>query len=193
MRERRISSLIALGVVAGCGSGVREIAPDAPIAAATVHLGALTDAGIDTRQLPFLGDLQDLQEREVMKTFRASLGVGCGGCHLAADGGVTGRGEEGAAFDLPAPTPNKNVARHMWNDWVRNFTLADGGALYCDSCHQGRERFLDRSQPKVLAQWMSTNFVSGLRRKDGGALNCSTCHGTPFNGAFLAAWRDGGP
>jgi hypothetical protein len=112
-----------------------------------------------------------------MRTFTKSLGVQCNGCHDTTD--------------FSKPTPQKTIAGHMWNDFVKQLSLADGsGALYCDSCHNGQKDFLDRSNHPALAAWMKANFVGKLKRNDGAAHNCGTCHGNPFQGdIFGALWH----
>ena len=135
----------------------------------------LKTLGLDVKKLPPLNKLEPEKLRQVMKLFTKSLGVQCTGCH--------------DANDFRAPTPNKKVASHMWNDWVRGFAMEDGGALYCDSCHQGHMKFLDRHDKKALSGWMDANFVSKLKRTDKKDNGCETCHGDPFDPKFLARWE----
>jgi hypothetical protein len=91
-----------------------------------------------------------------------SLGVKCGDCH-----------QEG---DFAAPTRRKKIAAHMWDDFAAKLSIADGSALFCDSCHQGRIRQLDRRDKKALSQWKEDNFVAKLARLDGRPTECETCH-----------------
>lgn len=141
--------------------------------------------GIDTNRLPTLDSVkQDPNKlRAVMNTFAKSLGVDCNGCHAA--------GEGGAGLDYAASTPSKNVAWRMWERFVGGLAFADGTALYCDSCHQGNRRMLDRSDDTKVTAWMTANFVDKLRRRDGAVHSCETCHGTPFDRGFLSLWRAG--
>jgi len=144
-------------------------------------LATLTAAGFDLAQLPdtLEGALTSRAKVDaVMKSFTQSLGVGCDGCHA----------KSGTAVDFRAETPNKNVARKMWTDFVRALQQADGTALYCDSCHQGKAKFLDRSDADALSTWMGENFVAKLTRRDGSKQACASCHGTPFDGDILATW-----
>jgi hypothetical protein len=75
----------------------------------------------------------------------------------------------------------------MWNEFAARLTLADGSALFCDSCHQGRAKLLDRSDKKALGKWMQAAFVDGVAHKDGQPGKCESCH-VDWNMTFLTAW-----
>ena len=134
----------------------------------------------------------------VMKSFTESLGVSCKDCHAAK---VDAKGKaimEGGkpAMDFQKKTETMSVAERMWNEWVVGFRFAeDGSPLFCDSCHQGTAKFLDRSEPDKLKTWMKTNFKAKLLIhggvKVGEPVSCSMCHGKPFDGEFLDAWKAG--
>ena len=142
---------------------------------ATAMAADLQALGLDPKNLPELQKLEPEKLRKVMKLFSKSLGVRCNDCHKDDD--------------FKAATPMKQVAIHMWNDWVRRLTFEDGSPLFCDSCHQGKKEMLDRSDKKALSGWMEANFVTKLRRTDKKEHSCETCHGDPFEGRFLAAWK----
>ena len=108
-----------------------------------------------------------------MKLFARSLGAKCGDCH--------GEG------DFAAPTRRKKIAARMWDEFARKLAMADGGPLFCDSCHQGRVQELDRRDAQALSTWMDANFVARLSRKDGQAQSCETCH-IDMNMRLLSAW-----
>jgi hypothetical protein len=108
-----------------------------------------------------------------MKLIAKSLGASCSDCH-----------EEG---DFGTPTPRKRIAAHMWNSFAAGLAMKGGAPLFCDSCHQGRTKLLDRHDPGALRAWMDRAFVAKLQRNDGQEHNCETCHGagtgqsgTPF-------------
>lgn len=142
---------------------------------------ALADAGIDISNLPPLESLDRRARGAVMRSFSESLGVTCEGCHAGGKPLPDG----GTGLDFKAPTRNKAIAVRMWNEMSKPFTLSENRTLYCDSCHQGKSKFLDRSDTQALGAWMSTNFVHGLQKKDGAELTCATCHGSPLVGRFL--------
>lgn len=138
----------------------------------------LEAAGIDVNHP---GDLEDLLSSQsklkaVMTSFTIALGTTCTGCHVGS----------GSRIDYEAETPNKNIAKKMWSEFVRKLQKKDGGAIYCDSCHQGKMTFLDRADDRSLGAWMQENFVVKLARTDGAAHACTTCHGDPFSGDILA-------
>jgi len=127
----------------------------------TAFANNLRALGIDAAHLPRLEHLDARALRGVMTLFARSLGLRCGDCH-----------EEG---DFAAPTPRKKIATHMWNDFVARLTLQDA-PIFCDSCHQGRTRLLDRRDEKALSRWMDDHYVTGLARADGRSHGCETCH-----------------
>lgn len=203
----RIGSLgLLLGLAAIAAACQNERGEDSAAEAATQDTGRETDAartptavadGVDPRiasalaaagvTLDDLPDLTTLKNepghvrlRAVMKSFTIALGTTCSGCHV--QGATTG-----AQFAID--TPRKKVARKMWSSFVATLKTSQGNPIYCDTCHQGRMTFLDRSDMPSLRGWMKTNFVDHLARKDGAQHACATCHGRPFQGAILDAWR----
>ncbi len=110
-------------------------------------------------------------------------------------GGGTRDGGMGPRLDFTKATPMKNVAMRMWSDWVVGLQFkgpqaaAAKSGLFCDSCHQGKKEFIDRTDEKAAGLWMRQNFVSKLEQKNGDAVTCGTCHGSPFDGDFLKAWE----
>jgi hypothetical protein len=150
-------------------------------------VSTLRGAGFTLTTLP--ANLDDLHEpgharmRAVMKTFTIALGTTCDGCH------VKGLTAESSDEELRVDTPQKQVARKMWTRFVASLQRSDGSPIYCDTCHQGKMTFLDRTDKDALATWMQENFVDGLARKDGATQLCSTCHGQSANRTFLDTWR----
>ena len=139
----------------------------------------LTDIGLDPKNLPAMAKLEPDKLRKVMKLFSRSLGVQCNGCHLD---------------DLAAATPRKRVAEKMWDDYARGFAMADGSALFCDSCHQGSTTILDRTDKRALSKWMDASFVGKLKPKAKGvSLECATCHGEDHEMHFIDLWKAGKP
>ncbi len=138
----------------------------------------LKAAGIDVNAP---GDFEDLLSSQsklkaVMTSFTIALGTTCTGCHEGS----------GNRVDYEAETPKKNIAKKMWSEFVRKLQKKDGGAIYCDSCHQGKMTFLDRADDRSLGAWMQDHFVAKLARSDGAEHACTTCHGDPFSGDIVA-------
>ncbi len=145
---------------------------------ASAMLARLAELKLDPKALPPLSKLTKDQRNGVMKLFQESLGVSCNGCH---DEGV-----------FKNPTRRKNIARKMWEEYVVKLALNSGEPLFCDSCHQGKVKILDRTDKKVVAHWMNENFDKGLKQKKGGEHSCSSaqCH-KDDDYQFLAKWADG--
>ncbi len=137
-----------------------------PVPSAMV--GDLLALGLDAANLPPIEKLEPTALRRVMKLLARSLGAKCGDCHAPQRGGD--------GTDFAAPTRRKKIAAKMWDELVAKLQMADGSALFCDSCHQGRIAQLDRADEKALRAWMDASFVGGLRRKDGMTHGCETCH-----------------
>ncbi len=204
MRERLFVFLV-IASAAACGGGGQTTPPPsgptttptataaptatAPVPSATVAPAStsvmkpvvastfaadLQAVGLDLKALPPLDKLKPDQTKKVMATFSKSLGWQCKDCH--------GTG------NFNAPTPMKKVTVHMWNEYVKGLTHS-AGPLYCDSCHQGKAEYLDKSDKKALAGWMDQELTKKVKRTDGKEHSCSTCHGDPFNPDILAGWK----
>jgi len=152
-----------------------SVGPMNPIKASAMG-DELKALGLDPKKLPPLAKMEPEKLRKVMKIITTSVGGQCTTCH--------------DANDFRAWTPNKKVASHMWNDWVRGLSLEDGSVLFCDSCHQGHMKFLDKKDKKELSKWMDANFVSKMKRLDKKEHGCETCHGDPFDPKFLDKWEN---
>lgn len=162
---------------------VIELKPPIP-SALVADLQAL---GLDAKNLPPIEKLEPKTLRGVMKLLAKSLGAKCGDCHTEGD--------------FPAPTRRKKIAAKMWDEFVVKLSLGlgqgpqtnnqGGQPLFCDSCHQGRIKQLDRSDKKALGKWMDANFAQKLVRKDGKDEACESCH-VDWDMTFLSKWGGGG-
>jgi hypothetical protein len=153
-----------------------SVPPTMPKMHATAMEADLKEIGLDPAALPPIAKLPPNQLRKVMKTFTKALGVPCAGCH--------------DTNDFRAATPQKKIATHMWNDFTRGLALEGGGAIYCDSCHEGHKDVLDRRDLKALGERMEQTYVKPLKRTDGRDHTCETCHGDPFEGKiFTKLWK----
>jgi hypothetical protein len=136
-----------------------------PLPTPTTFTAKLAAAGLDVNNLPPLHDLPMNQKMKVMRTFNESMGVQCNECHDLSD------------FSIE--TKAKENAREVWENISRKVVMADGSAVYCDSCHHGQEKFLDRSQGHAgIVQWMNDNLVQKMKTKNGDPMTCTTCHPT---------------
>ncbi len=141
-------------------------------------LAKLTKVGLDPKALPPMSKLSKEQRLVHMQLFTASLGIPCGECH-----------QEG---NPKAETRRTKIARKMWDEYVVKLTMASGDPVFCDSCHQGKVKMLDRTDREALAQWMDENFEHGLKQKDGSEHGCesSQCHKDEGD-QFLTKWAGG--
>ena len=142
----------------------------APMPSALV--AELQALGLDPKNLPPIEKLEPKTLRGVMKLLAKSLGAKCGDCHTEGD--------------FAAQTRRKKVAAKMWDEFVAKLSL-QGQPLFCDSCHQGRIKQLDRSDKKALGKWMDANFAQNLVRKDGKDEACESCH-VDWDMTFLTKW-----
>jgi hypothetical protein len=139
-------------------------------------LADLGGLGLDAQSIPPIEKLDAKSLRKAMRLIAQSLGAKCGDCHLEGD--------------FAAPTPRKRVAAKMWDEFVSKLALADGSPLFCDSCHKGRVKLLNRTDKKALGEWMDANFVAKLKRKDDKTHDCETCH-VNMDMRFLNKWAAG--
>jgi Cytochrome c7 and related cytochrome c len=151
-------------------------APEGSAPVASTMLPDLERLGLDPTNLPPIEKLDPKALRGVMKLISRSLGARCGDCH-----------QEG---DFAARTPRKMVAAKMWDEYVVKLAFAaDGAPLFCDSCHRGRTKSLDRTDKKATLASM-THLVESLKRKDEKDHGCETCHVGP-DMRFLDKWAGG--
>ena len=163
-------------------TGRPSAAPPLAPAVDPAIVSTLRTAGFELGSLPDLATLHEPghpRMRAIMKAFTLALGTTCDGCHLA--GAVTDD-------EFRADAPRKNIAGAMYARVVQALEKRDGSPILCDTCHQGKLRFLDRSDDDALRAWMQGQLVDGLARQDGKANSCATCHGDPFRGPILDEW-----
>lgn len=135
----------------------------------------LKEAGFDINNLKPMKSMKSAEKAKLMKTFAKSTGSECKDCHDEAD--------------FKKSTPNTQIARHMWDDYVVPFKAAAGGPVYCDSCHQGKREFLSKDK-EAVKKWMDANMVKPIERKDKKDHGCATCHGDTFEmKIFEKVWK----
>jgi hypothetical protein len=69
---------------------------------------------------------------QLMRGFNKALKVKCNFCHVRVAG----------KFQFKKWTKKKRVALWMHNEFVAKLKKADGGDMTCNTCHQGRKRWL---------------------------------------------------
>lgn len=139
---------------------------------AVTQMGArLQELGLDPGALPPMSELSPSQRYRVMALISESLGVECDSCH------------EGKDFKMD--TSAKSVARFMWNTMTAPHRLEEG-ALFCDSCHQGSLKNLNRESAAAVKEYMMAEYSERLiRRRDAQGVECSSCHGDSFEPDIL--------
>jgi hypothetical protein len=188
---RRNTTLLAALLLASCGgsrlpqpapaphpeaAAVSTSNPETPVPAvepkASIDVGPskmvadVQALGIDLSNPGELPAIERARKIRVMQFFVRALGTTCEGCHVPGD--------------PKADTRNKQIARAMWKNFVGALRDPNGQPIFCDSCHQGRQKILAREDDKVLAKWMKANYVEHLSRADQTEHGCATCHGKPF-------------
>lgn len=156
------------------GGGVKPGSPaPAPAggAAANVEIkpsGMLADVqkiGIDLKKAPEIGKIKLGDKKKLMPFFQKSLGFdACTGCHASET-------------DYKTETKNIRMARNMWKYFIVQLRDDKGGPIFCDSCHNGKQELLNRSDKQAVEKFMEANYEHKLSRADGENHGCATCHG----------------
>lgn len=133
-----------------------------PLQASTM-LADLKKIGLDAKKLPELKKIPLAQKKKLMPLFQKSLGMdACTGCH--------------AEGDFKKETKNIKMARGMWDNYVAKLRDDKGGAVFCDSCHNGKEHVLPRGDKDAMNKFMTEQYEQKLTRADGEDHGCTTCH-----------------
>ena len=149
------------------GAGPTEPAPKAgghnvPVSDSKM-LDKVKAIGIDLTKAQPLSKYKLSQKKKLMPLFQESLGFkDCQGCHVEGN--------------FKQETKNIKMARAMWNHYVKDLRDAKGGALFCDSCHNGKEHLLPRGNADAIQKFMTEQYEAKLTRADGEEHSCSTCH-----------------
>ena len=162
-------------------TAVPTVAPTAPIPlppgmpvtsaplTATKFAAELKKLGFDgTKPMADLEKMDLPTKKKLMPLFQKALGYeSCTGCH-AAEG------------DYHTSTRAMKISRKMWSQFVAAARDEKGGMLFCDSCHNGATKILNRMDRKVVGKFMHENYVAKMTRADKQENGCATCHGTPM-------------
>lgn len=143
-------------------------ATSAPLTA-TKFAAELKKLGFDgTKPMADLEKMDLPTKKKLMPLFQKALGYeSCTGCH-AADG------------DYHTSTRAMKISRKMWSQFVAAARDEKGGVVFCDSCHNGATKILNRIDHKAVGKFMHQNYVAKLTRADKQENGCATCHGTPM-------------
>jgi hypothetical protein len=150
-----------------------EKKPDAPPPAAakikstpirtSQMLEDVKKAGVDLKNIPDLAKMPLATKKKLMPHFQKALGyTDCQGCHVKDD--------------FKAETRNIKITRGMWKNFIVEARDEKGGALFCDSCHEGSPKNLDRSDRKAMEKFMEDEYEHKLTRANKKEMECTTCH-----------------
>ncbi|MBK8252288.1 MAG: hypothetical protein IPK82_06415 [Polyangiaceae bacterium] len=149
-------------------TAVAPPAPPGPAIKATAFAEDLKKAGFDLAKMPpKLDKMTDAQKKKIMPLFVKALGYeNCTGCHV--DG------------DFKKKTRNIHIAEHMYDEFVAALRDEKGGAtVFCDSCHQGKPKVLNRADKEAVGKYMDEQYVNKFARADKKKNECASCHGDP--------------
>lgn len=131
---------------------------------ASKYLEDVKKIGIDLTKAGPLEKLSLSQKKKLMPLFQKALGYdACTGCHVEGD--------------FKKSTRNVQIARQMWDHFIVEMRDEKGGAIFCDSCHGGKAKVLNRADKKAVQKFMEENYEEKLSRADKKDNECSTCHG----------------
>ncbi|MDW8251998.1 MAG: hypothetical protein RMJ98_22095, partial [Myxococcales bacterium] len=151
------------------GSDMKPISPSTMAA-------DLKEAGLDINKLQPMAKMKTTEKSKVMKAISKATGIECKGCHVEGN--------------YKADTPNKQIAKRMWDEYVVGMKLAGGGDLFCDSCHHNHDDILTRGNKDAVSKYMDENYVKKLASKDGKEMGCPTCHTSDFEmKIFEKVWK----
>lgn len=149
-----------------------EKKPDAPPAAAakpstklraSAMLEDVKKIGLDIKKLPEFDKMPLAQKKKLMPLFQKAMGFAdCQGCHVKDD--------------WKAETRNLKITRGMWKHFVVAVRDEKGGPVFCDTCHDGSPKNLDRSDHKAMEKFMEDEYEHKLTRADKKEMECTTCH-----------------
>lgn len=120
--------------------------------------------GIDLAKSPDLAKIPTQPKKKLMPLFQKALGYdACTGCHVEGD--------------FKKDTRNMKVAREMWKHFVAEVRDEKGGLVFCDSCHAGSAKNLNRADKEAIKKFMEDEYEHKLTRADKKENECSSCHG----------------
>jgi hypothetical protein len=145
--------------------------PPAPIGAAknvplvqSKFIADLKGAGINTAKIPEIGKIPLAQKKKIMPFMQKAMGyTACTGCHVEGD--------------FKAETRNLKISRQMWNAYTVPMLDEKGGPVFCDTCHSGQVKVLNRADKEAVKKFMEDEYEHKLTRADKKDMECSTCHG----------------
>ena len=167
-RRRRPRHRLATGTAATPPSEPAEpTGPAVPAGTpvqATALLAEVKKAGVDPAKNPVLEKMSSADKKKVMPFFVKALGYkDCTGCHASLS-------------DYKTVTHNMQIARGMWDHFVAYGRDTSDGVMFCDSCHAGSAKILNRADRDGVKKFMESDYVGKIHRADKKPMECTTCH-----------------
>ncbi len=148
---------------AATGSAPAGAAKNVPLVESKLA-GDLKAIGINLAKIPEIGKLPLSQKKKVMPIMQKAMGyAACTDCHVEGD--------------FKAETRNLKISREMWNAYTAPLRDEKGGVLFCDSCHSGQPKVLNRADQEALRKFMEEEYEHKITTADKKEVECSTCHG----------------
>jgi len=134
-----------------------------PVQASTL-LADVKKAGIDPAKNPVLEKMSSADKKKVMPFFVKALGYkDCTGCHASLS-------------DYKTVTHNMQLTRGMWDHFIAYGRDTNDAVMFCDSCHAGKDKILNREDKAGVKKFMESDYVGKIHRADKKAMECTTCH-----------------
>ena len=150
------------------------LAGTAPTTNVTIGTSSLVQdvkaLGIDLTKS--MESLSKAEKIKLMPLLNKALGMSCIGCHEAGDYGKQ--------------TPLVAVSRRMWDEYVVALRDTKGSPVFCDTCHQGHEKLLARTDGASVNAIMATDYAGKLARADKKPNDCKSCHGPNIQPKIIA-------
>ncbi|HVY46077.1 MAG TPA: hypothetical protein VHB21_09370 [Minicystis sp.] len=125
----------------------------------------MVKAGVDPAKFPVLEKIPTPQKKKLMPFFVKALGYkDCTGCHASLT-------------DYKTVTHNMQLTRGMWDHFIAYARDTSDHALFCDSCHAGSPKILNRADREGVKKFMESDYVGKLHRADKKPMECTSCHG----------------
>jgi hypothetical protein len=132
---------------------------------ASALLAEVKKAGVDPGKNPVLEKMSTADKKKVMPFFVKALGYkDCTGCHASLS-------------DYKTVTHNMQLARGMWDHFIAYGRDKSDGVMFCDSCHAGSAKILNRADRDGVKKFMESDYVGKIHRADKKEMECTTCHG----------------
>jgi hypothetical protein len=146
------------------GTAKAPAGPASQPVVASKMLEEVKKLGVDVTKTPDLAKLAMDKKKKIMPLLQKSLGFEqCTGCHVEGD--------------MKAKTRNRDIAAGCWKTFVAPMRDDKGGPIFCDSCHNGKNKILNRADVESLKKFMETEYEHKLTRGDKKENACSSCHG----------------